>query len=298
MSELCHREAIVNGLRFHYVEAGTGPVVLLLHGFPDFWYSWRLQIPILAAAGFHAVAPDLRGYNQSAKPSGIAQYRLDLLAEDVVVILHMMRSPRAILVGHDWGGVIAWTVARDYPDVVERLIILNAPHPAALRRELRTLSQLRKSWYAFLFQLPWLPEAAIRAWDYVLLERILRESPARKGTFTADDLAAYKAALSEPGALTAAINYYRAAARSFWRDARWLDRPIMRPTLIIWGDQDRYLGPGLLRGLDRWVPDLRVARLPDAGHWVHLEASEQVNALIMRFLLEGQPTEATPSPLG
>ncbi len=214
---VAHRYAAVNGVRLHYVEAGTGPLVVLLHGFPEFWYSWRLQIPALASAGFHVVAPDLRGYNQSAKPLGVRQYGLEMLTGDVVGLVNHLGARRAAVAGHDWGGVIAWDVAMDQSDVVDRLIILNAPHPAAFRREIRTCSQLLRSWYAFFFQLPWLPEFAFRAARFGLLERTLPRDPVRKGAFTEENIAVYKAAIAEPGALTAGINYYRALFRATLR---------------------------------------------------------------------------------
>jgi pimeloyl-ACP methyl ester carboxylesterase len=142
VSELCHREAIMNGLRFHYVGAGTGPVVLLLQGFQDFWSLWRFQIPALTAAGFHVVAPELRGYNLSAKPAGLHQCRIELPAEDIVGLVHVVGAQRTVLVGHDWGGVIGWKIAHDTPELVQKLIILNAPHPVLCRQALRTFAQL------------------------------------------------------------------------------------------------------------------------------------------------------------
>ena len=161
MTDFVHREIVVNGLRFHSVEAGSGPLVVLLHGFPEFWYSWRYQMKALAEAGFHVLAPDLRGYNHSDKPLGTSQYCLDLLADDVAGFIRERGDQSAILVGHDWGGAIAWKVASAYPELVERLVILNAPHPAAFKRELRTFTQLRKSWYMLFFQLPYIPGGRI-----------------------------------------------------------------------------------------------------------------------------------------
>ncbi len=286
VKDLTHRDAIVNGVRLHYVEAGEGSLVVLLHGFPEFWYSWRFQIPALASAGFHVIAPDLRGYNKSAKPIGIHQYEIDVLADDIVGLIRHVGEQSAVVTGHDWGGAIAWSLAKDHPEVVKRLIILNAPHPAAFRRELGTFGQLWKSWYIFFFQLPWLPEAAFRAFDYALLERTLRRDLVHTAIVTEDDIAAYKAAFSEPGALTAAINYYRAAARISWRRDSWRSTRIAIPTLVIWGKQDRYLGLALLEGLHRWVPKLRVETISNASHWVQMEAHERVNQLMLGFLKE------------
>src|SRR5262249_22187334 len=148
------RRVVLNGLAFHYVEAGTGPLVVLLHGFPEFWYAWRHQIPALAGAGYYVVAPDLRGYNESDKPLGVRNYRIELLVQDVVALIEHTGVRRAVVVGHDWGGVIAWQLAMDHPERVDRLVILNAPHPAAFLRELRRPTQLLRSAYMLFFQLP------------------------------------------------------------------------------------------------------------------------------------------------
>jgi pimeloyl-ACP methyl ester carboxylesterase len=283
-----HGYALIDGLRLHYVEAGTGPPVILLHGFPEFWYSWRRQIPALANAGFHAVAPDLRGYNRSDKPRGIEAYRLGRLVDDVAGLIGHTGATRAVVAGHDWGGVIAWGLAMRRPDLVDRLIILNAPHPAAFFRELRRPAQLLKSWYVCFFQVPWLPESIFRAGDFALLERTLRRDPVQPGAISPEDIACYKRALRRPGALTAAINYYRAAFRQR-RVLRPSVRPIDTPTLLIWGERDRYLGIRLLDGLEPWVPHLHISRLADASHWVQQEAPDQVNRLMIEFLQSDSP---------
>jgi pimeloyl-ACP methyl ester carboxylesterase len=281
-----HRYAIVNGLRLHYVEMGTGPLVVLLHGFPEFWYSWRYQLPALAAAGFRAVAPDLRGYNESAKPPHVADYRVESLADDVAGLVAALGERDAVVVGHDWGGAIAWSLPLRHPGLVRRLVVLNAPHPAAFLRELRTPAQLLRSWYLFFFQLPALPEWILRAGDFASLERTLRTEPVRPGAFSDEDIRLYKRALSRRGALTAAINYYRAAFRRLHRLARQL-RPLSLPTLLIWGEHDRYLGLRLIEGLEPWVPNLRLVRLPNASHWVQNDAPEEVSRLLVDFLHVG-----------
>ena len=278
-----HRDAAINGVRLHYVEAGSGPLVLLLHGFPEFWYSWRHQIPAVAAAGFHVLAPDLRGYNLSDKPSGVPAYRLEILLEDVVGLIRHAGEEKAIIVGHDWGGVLAWHLAMYHPQVVEKLIVLNAPHPAAYWRELRSWEQLRKSWYVLFFQVPGLPEQVIAAGDYDALDRMLHRKPVHPEAFTAEDVRLYKQALARPGALTAALNYYRALRYPDKRAAQ--DRaPIHIPTLLLWGEQDSYLSPRLTEGLGRWVTDLRVVRFPDASHFVQNDVPERVNRLMIDFL--------------
>jgi pimeloyl-ACP methyl ester carboxylesterase len=279
-----HREAVVNGVRLHYVEAGAGPLVVLLHGFPEFWYSWRHQIPVLAAAGFRVLAPDLRGYNLSDKPAGVEDYRVEELTADVAGLIAHAGGRRAAVVGHDWGGVVAWHLPVHHPDSVGRLAVLNAPHPAAYGRELRRLGQLLRSWYVFFIQLPLLPEALFRTGDYAALGRVLRREPVRPAAFSDEDVERYKEAFRRPGALTAALNYYRAAFRQGRIGAARRFPAVNVPTLLLWGDRDRYLSPRLAEGLGPWVPDLRVERFPDASHWLQNDAPGRVNELLVEFL--------------
>lgn len=281
-----HGDMAVNGVRLHYVEAGTGPLVVLLHGFPEFWYSWRYQIPALADAGYRVIAPDMRGYNTSEKPRGVAAYSVETLTDDVAGLIDQAGAEKAVIVGHDWGGAVAWNVPMRHPRLVEKLIVLNAPHPAAFMRELRTLAQLRKSWYVLFFQLPWLPEAVFRAGNYATIERTMRTDPVRPGAFDDADIRRYKRALAQPGALTSAINYYRGLTRRDPRRATGDLPSIEVPTMLIWGEQDRYLGVRLTEGLEQWAPRIRVERIPDASHWVQVDAPEQVNALMLDFLRE------------
>lgn len=282
-----HRDAVVNGVRLHYVEAGSGPLVVLLHGFPEFWYSWRYQIPALAAAGYRVVAPDMRGYNTSEKPAGVRAYAIESLTDDVAALIDHLQEQRAVVVGHDWGGGVAWSVPMRHPAIVDKLIVLNAPHPAAFLREVRTPAQLARSWYMVFFQLPWLPEAVMRAGGYAILERTLRTDPVRRNAFSDEDIRRYKAAARRPGALTAGINYYRAAFRRDPRESLREPPAITCPTLLIWGEQDRYLGIRLTEGLERWVPGIQVERIREASHWVQIDAPERVNAAVLRFLKSG-----------
>jgi pimeloyl-ACP methyl ester carboxylesterase len=284
LAQLAHREALVNGVRLHYVEGGLGQLVVLLHGFPEFWYCWRRQLPALVGAGYRVLAPDLRGYNLSEKPAGVASYRIDLLCQDVVGLIRHAGAERAVVVGHDWGGGIAWETALRHPAIVEKLVILNAPHPEAFLRELRTFEQLRRSWYMFLFQLPWLPEWKISRHYFAAFDQLFRANPVRPDAYTDADIRLTKAAFARPGALTAAINYYRAAFRSLFRGRETRNPRTEIPTLLIWGERDRYLGSRLTEGLDRWVPNLRIERLPDASHWVQNDAPERVNELLLEFL--------------
>ncbi|HYH82625.1 MAG TPA: alpha/beta fold hydrolase [Longimicrobium sp.] len=283
-----HHFGAVNGIRLHWVEAGEGPLVLLLHGFPEFWYGWRNQIPALAAAGFRVVAPDMRGYNLSDKPKGVRSYGAELLTDDVAGLIRHLGAERAHVAGHDWGGVLGWRLGMRRPELVERLVIINAPHPAVFGRELKHPRQLLRSWYAGFFQLPLLPEAAFRANDHALLERVFRNSPRRPGAYTDEDIRLYKEAVSQPGALTAMLNYYRAFGRNTLRgksdgEGAGGDGIVRRPTLVIWGEQDTALTTHNLDGLERYVPDLRIERIPEASHWVPADAPERVNRLMIDF---------------
>jgi pimeloyl-ACP methyl ester carboxylesterase len=285
-----HERATVNDVSLHYVAAGPedGDLLVLLHGFPEFWYSWHHQIPALADAGYRVVAPDLRGYNRSEKPAGVAAYRLEELVGDVGGLIEHCDRERAHVVGHDWGGLIAWQVGIDRPEVVDRLAVLNAPHPTRYQRLLRSSpSQVAKSWYVFYFQLPVLPELGFRLNDYAVLESTLSDT-VRPDAITDDDIERYKSALATPGALTAAINYYRALgrqrARSLLTGGGVDEQRVDVPTLLLWGEQDFALDLALTEELDPLVPDLRVERFADAGHWVQFDAPEGVNDALLDFL--------------
>jgi len=271
-------------VQLHYREAGSGPLVILLHGFPEFWYSWRHLMPALAEAGYHAIAPDMRGYNLSGKPQGVGAYAIDTLAEDIAALIQHAGERRAHIIGHDWGGAVAWHLAMQHREMVDHLVILNAPHPRAFARELRTPRQLWRSRYMMFFQLPVLPEASIRRNDFAKIRRILREDPTRRDAFTDLDIDRYVAALARPWALTSAINYYRAAARFRPLHIPGYSSRIEASTLLIWGDRDKYLGRGLTMDLEHWVPKLTVEHLPDASHWVMADAPDDVERLVMNFL--------------
>ncbi len=281
-----HGETRTNGVHLHYVFAGQGEPVVLLHGFPEFWYSWRHQLPALADAGFRAIAPDLRGYNQSSRPAGVKSYRIAALTNDLVGLVEQVAGGSAVVVGHDWGGVLAWRLATLHPSRVRKLVILNAPHPAAFRDELRNhLGQWLRSLYVLFFQAPWLPEWVLRARNFALLERIFQEQPVRSASFTHDDIAAYKHALSGPRGLSSPLNYYRAAMR-YPRDLYEPPQSVAAPTLVIWGCCDPFLNVRLVERLPQWVSNLRIERLPEISHWVQNDAPEQVNQLLLDFLAE------------
>jgi epoxide hydrolase 4 len=283
--ELAHRYADLGDVRLHYVEAGEGPLVLLLHGFPQFWYQWRHQIPALVEAGFRVVAPDMRGYNLSDKPLGVRAYRVELLARDVERLILACGEQTAVVVGHDWGAIAAWIAAMRHPERVEKLAILNVPHPARSLDGLLSPMQLLRSSYVFFFQIPRLPEEVIRAGDFALLRSVFRSDPVQPEALTAEDIERYIEAIAQPGVLTASLNYYRALLRNP-REMRALLQRVEAPVLVIWGEKDRFLSRRLAEPPRLWVPNLiRVKRLPDASHWVAEDRPLEVNTLLLDFLL-------------
>ncbi len=273
-----------NGIRLHVAQAGPegGPLVLLLHGFPELWRGWRGQIPALVDAGYRVWAPDQRGYNLSDKPKGVAAYSLDELVADVIGLIDAAGEERVLLVGHDWGAAVAWWVANTHPDRLHKLVILNVPHPNTMQRVLRgSFTQLRKSWYMFFFQIPWLPEALIKAGNWRGAKQSLISS-SRPGTFSDADLAEYVTAWSQPGAFTAMINWYRAMFQTKIKPLP--SKRITVPTLLIWGAQDFALGRELAQpSIDR-CDDGRLVFIEEAGHWVQHEEPERVNELLLEFL--------------
>jgi epoxide hydrolase 4 len=286
--ELREGYAEVGDVKLHYVEAGEGPLVVLLHGFPEFWYGWRLQIAPLAAAGFRVVAPDLRGYNLSSRPGEVKAYDGDQLTADIRGLIQERGAESASLVGHDWGGTVAWDMAMAYPEMVDRLAILNAAHPRKLSQGLHHPGQLRRSWYFFFFDLPDLPESVVHANRWHFFRHFLRDAhPA----YTTEEMDRYIEAWSQPGAATGMINYYRFSVRESPKKAEAALRPIAAPTLVIWGEADRYLNPDLAEPEHDDVPHLEgVERLPGASHWVHHDEAERVNHLLTDFFAPAKQT--------
>jgi pimeloyl-ACP methyl ester carboxylesterase len=273
--------ADLGDVRLHYVEAGEGPLVVLLHGFPEFWYGWRRQIAPLAAAGFRVVAPDMRGYNLSSRPGEIAAYETEKLAGDVRDLVHERGAGSALLVGHDWGGTAAWATAMMHPKVVDRLAILNAAHPRKLSQGLHHPDQLRKSWYFFFFALQGLPESVVEANHWHFFRHFLHDA---NPAYTPEEIDRYVEAWSQPGAATGMINYYRSSVRTPAKQAEAALRTVQAPTLVIWGQRDSYLGQDLAEPDHDDVPNLqRVERLPNASHWVHHDEAAQVNQLLADF---------------
>jgi epoxide hydrolase 4 len=267
-----------------FTAEGSGAPVLLLHGFPENRRAWTHQITALAAAGFRVIAPDLRGYGDSPAPHGVKHYRLRLLCEDVVELIRREAGGRATVVGHDWGGVLTWLLAANWPGSVERIAVLNAPHPIAYAREVRKPGQALRSWYAGFFQIPGLPEMLLRAFDHALIRRVFDHGPARAGALSAAQIDNHVNALRARGSLSGAVNYYRAAARMPDRELIRATKRIAQPALVIWGAKDRYLSPELLHGLDQWVSDVRIVRLEHATHWLHHDEPERVSELLIDFL--------------
>jgi pimeloyl-ACP methyl ester carboxylesterase len=272
-----------NGIRLHLVEAGPkeGKLLILLHGFPETWWCWKNQIEPLAQAGFRVMAPDQRGYNLSNKPHGIMAYHLDKTTGDVLGILIASGREKAFVAGHDWGGLVAWRLAERYPQVVERLAILNAPHPAVfLPSILRDPSQIGRSLYALFFQLPGLPEAMLRRDDWALVVQSLRAT-SRPGAFSEEDFEQYRRAWWQPGAFTAMLNWYRANFRR--PPGRTSQERIRVPTLILWGAQDTALGRKLSELSAERCEDARLVYFEDATHWLQHEEPRGVNRTLINF---------------
>lgn len=291
---LTHEYAEVNGIRLHYVTTGKGKLLLFVHGFPEFWYTWKNQL-LEFGRDYQAVAPDMRGYNLSSKPTEVEQYQVPYLVEDLRALVEQLGHKTCILVGHDWGGVVAWIFAMMHPEYIEKLIIINAPHPAIFQRELReNPAQQQASRYMLLFRSPQ-AEQVLSANNYeVLVQQVLGEG-LKQGFFTGEDRKAYLAAWAQPGALTGGLNYYRAArigpptgdeqeATGFAGDLSLL--VVNVPTLVIWGEKDTALLTGNLEGLDMFVPDLTIKRIPEGTHWVIHEQPALINTSIREFITD------------
>ena len=273
-----------DGVRLHVAQAGPadGPLVVLLHGFPEFWYSWRAQIAPLAAAGYRVWVPDQRGYNRSDKPPRVRDYTIETLAADVLGLLDAAGAAQATIIGHDWGAAVTWWLAAYHPDRVARAAVLNVPHPAVMARTIRrSWRQLRKSWYIFFFQLPWLPEKLLARRDWALARRsLLRTS--RRGTFSAADMACYAAAWGQPGAMRGMINWYRAVRYTAGKAAE--PRRVTVPLHIIWGKKDAFLTADMASESLKLCDQGQLTFLPAATHWVQHEEPEKVNELLLEFL--------------
>lgn len=270
-------------VELHYIEAGPadGPPVILLHGFPEYWYTWRFQIAALADAGYRVFAPDQRGYNLSEKKG---PYNLETLAHDIAHFQDAVGIEKSIIVGHDWGGITAWAFAAYHPERTERLIILNAPHPNAYLDAIRSLSlQVFRSWYIYFFQIPCLPEYFMRRKNFAAIRKMFADLPSTN--MTENDISRYISALARPGALHAVINWYRALPGETRRTGGKLPTPeISAPTCVIWGEDDFALDIACLETLPKYVPDLTVHLLRNTTHWLQVERPEIVNQHMLEFL--------------
>lgn len=280
--QMQHSYLETNGIRLHYVTQGEGPLMLLLHGFPEFWYSWRHQIPEFAQ-DYKVVALDLRGYNDSDKPAAKSAYALPELIEDVRGAIDALGYDQCILVGHDWGGAIAWATAYAHPQRLSQLIVLNLPHPAKFAAGLKTPQQLLRSWYIALFQLPLLPELLLQANDYAAIRAAFQSQAINSAAFTEADLDQYAAAAAKPGALTAMLNYYRNLLDGDGLLEQTWD-VLEIPTLMIWGEEDVALGKELTEGTGDYVSDFRIHYIPRCSHWVQQEQPALVNQYMRAFL--------------
>jgi pimeloyl-ACP methyl ester carboxylesterase len=282
-----HRFVEANGIRFHVAECGNGDkLALFLHGFPEFWYSWRAQLPVMARLGYRAWAPDLRGYGKTERPTRVQDYAIETLVEDVAALIDAAPARETVLIAHDWGGIIAWAFAMRRPRPLSRLVVMNLPHPACFEREFRKWRQFRRSWYALLFQLPRLPEALLRARHYRAIGEAFRGSAVDTSRFPEEVLQRYRQSAARPGALTAMLNYYRAYGRGGGgkrQRARGYPR-IDVPTLMIWGEQDIALSKETTYGTEPYVRDLTIRYLPNVSHWVQQEAPDAVNAMLEAFV--------------
>jgi len=272
-----------NGIvKLHALALGPkdGPVVVLLHGFPEFWYGWHRQIEPLAAAGFRVIVPDQRGYNLSSKPSGVASYALTELVSDVIAIADELGQQKIFLAGHDWGAAVAWSAALLHPQRIAKLAVVNVPHPSVMRRFLTTrLRQFRRSWYMFFFQLPWLPEVLLTAFNYRTAARSLLRS-SRPGTFSPEDLVQYRAAWSQPGAFTAMINWYRALFRF---RTTFANRTVRVPTRILWGERDAFLLREMAQESLRYCDNAELFTFARSTHWLQHEEPARVSELLIDF---------------
>jgi epoxide hydrolase 4 len=282
---LRHERVVTDGIALHVTIAGEGPPIVLLHGFPEHWWSWRFQIPVLARAGYSVWAPDLRGYNGSDRPEPITAYGLRHLVSDAAALVRATGAARAHVIGHDWGGIIAWTLAGYHPELIDRLIILNAPHMKIYARKVWRSTQFLRSAYVPLFATPVLAERVLRARDFMLLRRSIRSLAVRAQAIGDRDIDCYVDALRPAGALRAALAYYRANMRG---DAmRWAAAArISAETLLIWAMHDPALSPVLIDGIEDVAPRARVHQIKNCGHWVQAEAAAEVNEMLLRFLSE------------
>jgi len=296
-ADTLHYERIeAGGLSFEVATAGdpaSTKLALLLHGFPECAFSWRHQLPFLAARGYRVWAPNQRGYGNSPTPRGVKSYRIEQLVNDIATLIDASGATEVHLAGHDWGAMVAWEFAIRRLRPIRRLAIFNVPHPARFREELRhNKAQRKRSRYVVFFQLPWLPEFLLRRKNAALIDQAFRGMAVDKSRFPDELLAVYRANALRPGGATAMLNWYRAAGRRLGR-ADAPASPIEVPTLMVWGEEDSALGKELALGTERHVKDLTLRFLPNVSHWVQQEAPERVNE-IWGAWLDGHDVPGNP----
>jgi len=286
MSEIKFDYAQIGGVKLHYATAGNGEkLIILLHGFPEFWYSWRRQITALSDE-YTVVAPDMRGYNLSDKPANVSDYQIDKLVDDVTGLIRHFGREQAAIVGHDWGASVAWATAQKHPEFVWKLCALQVP-PISVWQKNQTVKQFLASWYMFFFQIPRLPEWLMSRNDFAILAGGLKNSTAERGVFSDEDIAEYKKAWSQPRALTSALNYYRANILKRLFSKPSTEAKIKVPTLFIYGEKDTAVLPESVRDIGEVIDaPYQEIRIPDAGHWVQQEAAEIVTDSLGEFLAE------------
>lgn len=277
----------VGNIQLHVVMAGSedGEPLFLLHGFPEFWYGWKNQISFLAEQGYRVIVPDQRGYNLSDKPDGIGNYTLDILAQDVINLATALGYEKINLIGHDWGGIVAWWVATLFPDKLKKLIILNAPYPSIMTNQVLegNIAQWLKSWYIVFFQIPFLPETLVSLNDYESMANSLQQS-SKSASFSDEDIEKYRRAWSQPGAMTAMLNWYRAIARNALKNDLHITPCIVTPTLLLWGEKDKYLSKELAELSIAICDDGELIFYPTATHWLQHDEAQSINQEIHHFL--------------
>lgn len=291
------RTAMINAgsdMTFEVDHCGNGEeLAICLHGFPEHSFSWRYQLPMLAKLGFTAWAPNLRGYGKTSRPSAVKHYALSTLVEDVAQLIIASGKKKVTLIGHDWGGVIAWEFAAVNRLPLERLIVCNCPHPRSFI-DAFGWSQLRKSWYMFFFQIPWIPEHLTGLNKCLAIGRLFEKTNRNSAAFPPEVVEVYKRNASQPGALRAMINFYRGWRLGYLeRERNWRNKlfePIAVPTLLVWGEEDDFLEKTVTVNTHEYVKDLRIRFLPGASHWVQQERPEEVNKLIEAFVTETELT--------
>jgi pimeloyl-ACP methyl ester carboxylesterase len=281
--DLRERYIQTNGIKLHVMEAGPadGPMILFLHGFPEFWYAWRKQLQFFADKGYLVVAPDQRGYNLSDKPEGIASYKIDELAKDIIGLIDAYGRKQVNLVGHDWGASVSWWVALKYPERIRKLVILNVPHPKVMAKNIFTnVEQMKKSWYIFYFQIPGAVDKLAKATNYEWVLQMITTS-ANPGAFTPAELEEYRKAFSQPGAFTAMVNWYRAMVQTQQVPPASFD--VTMPMIFMWGEEDVAMLTEMADQSMAYCKQGTLIKMPGVSHWIQHEQADKVNAIIEEF---------------